>query len=625
MKARHTLLLLLIAGGLFAYVRFYESKQLTTEEAAERATHVVAIDPDKIDGISITNNEEKIELRKRDSRWELDAPVKDRADDAAVQQLLTTIQTLKKETSMDNTGKDDVRDLGLVKSNVTLQLQGQDAPPQILFGKDTAIEGKEYIRLGNSNVVYVVANDLRNQVTKKAADFRDHRLSDINASQVTQANIKTAAGEIELRKDRDHWEIGKPIKARGDDAKIADLLAQMLNTKIDSFATGDQATAAANTALNDPRGSVTLAAEGVDKPLVLQISKPQKNSDKLYAKLSTRDAIFMLPNGVAAILDTKPNDVRDKHLIRLNLDTVDRIHIIPAGAPEILLARKGEAWTIKSLNDRAANSGDVQKAASLLQNQQVAAFVSDVATDLPKYGLDQPQLKVTFSAFASENTAESKAGEEPLDTILFGKADGANVYAKLQDEPFIVSVPKVILDGIYSDSLKWQDLAIYKFTPDDIVGLDVTKDGQATLSLVKEKGQWKPAKGDIALNTGNVQSLASALATLRAVQWAGAAKPEHGLEKPAVSITFTTKDKKSNTVKIGSPAGDYWNAGATGWDGVFTLSRPDHDAFVADLLPTAKASASPSAAGAMQPVITPGVPPATPAATSVTTLPVEAK
>ena len=34
-----------------------------------------------------------------------------------------------------------------MKPNVTLQLLGQDAPPEILFGKDTAIEGKkEYIR-----------------------------------------------------------------------------------------------------------------------------------------------------------------------------------------------------------------------------------------------------------------------------------------------------------------------------------------------------------------------------------------------------------------------------------------------------------------------------------------------
>jgi hypothetical protein len=597
MKLRNTIILVVIAAGLYCYMRFYETKQLTTDQAEEQSGHVVTLDQDKIDGITITNNETKIELRKRNNQWQMDDPVKDRADDAAVSQLLTSVDSLQKDTTLkpDGSSKDEVRDLGLVKPNVTLQLLGQDAPPEILFGKDTAIEGKGYIRLGNSDDVYVVANDLKSQLTKPADDFRDHRLSDVAATQVTKAEIKTAAGEIELQKNHDHWQINRPIKARGDDAKISDLVSQTLNTRVNAFVGSDQAGAAA-TALNDAAGSVTFAAEGVDKPLVMQISKPiEKNGQSVYAKLSTRDAPLILSGSVSAILDTKPNDVRDRHLIRLDLDTVDRIHVAPAGAPEILLVRKGENWTIKSLNDKPANSGAVQGMAGALQNQIVTAFVSDVATDLPKYGLDAPQLKVTFSSYASENTAETQAGEEPLETILFGKVDGDNVYAKLDDEPFIVSVPKSILDGIYTDPLKWQDLAIYNLKADDIVAMDVTSEGQATLSLASEKGQWKPAKGDIALNTTNIQSLANTLASLRAVQWVGAAKPDQGLDKPAVTITFTTAGKKSNTLKVGSPAGDYFNAEATGADGTFLISRPDHDALTAEILPEAAPAGTPFA------------------------------
>jgi hypothetical protein len=583
MKPRNTILLLLLAVGMYVYMRYYETNQPTTQEAEKLSDHVVQVDATGIDGITITNNEAKIELRKRDNQWQMDEPVKDRADDLVVSQLLSSLDPLDKETSLKPEGnKDDVRDLGLVKPNVTLQLLGQDAPPEILFGKDTAIEGQEYLRLANSDEVYVVANTLRTQVTKTADDFREHRLSDVAATQVTQVNIKTAAGEIELAKDHDHWVINKPIKGRGDDAKISDLVAQTLNTRIDSFVGNDQA-GAANTALNDAAGTITLTAEGADKPLVLELSKPIDKG--VYAKLSTREAAFILPKAVSGILDARPNDVRDHRLIRLNLDTVDRIHVAPAGAPEILLARKGEEWTIKSLNDKPANSGAVQTMATALQNQPVTAFVSDVATDLAKYGLDEPQLKVTFSSYASENTAETKAGEEPLETILFGKVDGNNVYAKLDDEPFIVSAPMSVLDGIFKDPLRWQDLAIYKLKPDDIVGMDVTDDGQATLSLVKTQGQWKPAKGDIALNTVNIESLANTLSTLRAAEWAGATQPQQGLDKPAVTMTFTTADKQTHTVKIGAAAGDYWYASAAGFDGTFLINKPDHDALTLGILP----------------------------------------
>ena len=595
MKPRNTVILLLVAVGLYLYMRYYESNQPTTQEAQEQSAHVVQLDPANIDGITITNNEAKIEIRKRDNQWQMDEPVKDRADDLVVSQLLSSVESLEKQTSLKpDAGKDDVRDLGLVKPNVTLQLLGQNAPPEILFGKDTAIEGQEYLRLANSEEVYVVPNDLRTQVTKTADDFREHRLSDVSATQVTQVNIKTAAGEIEMAKDHDHWVIDKPIKARGDDAKISDLVAQTLNTRIDSFVGNDQA-GAANTALNDAAGTITVTAEGVDKPLVLQLARP--NDKGVYAKLSTREAAFILPKTVSGILDTRPNEVRDHHLIRLDLNTVDRIHIAQTGAQEILLARKGEDWTIKSLNDKPANAGAVQTMAGALQNQVVTAFVSDVATDLVKYGLDQPQLKVTFSSYASENTAETKAGEEPLETILFGKVDGNNVYAKLDDEPFIVSVPTMTLDDIYKDPLRWQALAIFMLKADDIVGMDVTYDGQATLSLVKAHGQWKPAKGDIALNTVNIESLANTLSTLRAVEWAGGAQPRQGLNKPAVTIAFTTADKQVHTVKVGAAAGDYWCANAGGIDGTFLINRPDHDSLMAGILPTAGASGTPVGTG----------------------------
>ena len=207
----------------------------------------------------------------------------------------------------------------------------------------------------------------------------------------------------------------------------------------------------------------------------------------------------------------------------------------------------------------------------------------------------KPPLKVTFSSYASDNTAETAAGEEPLETVLFGKIDGGAVYAKLDDEPFIVSVPVNIMDAIPADPLRWQELGIFKLKAEEITAMDVTRDGQATLSFANVKGEWKPAKGDIALNTGNIQSIANTLSTLRAVQWAGATKPAQGLDKPAETIVFTTADKKQHTVKIGAPAGNYWYASAGGLDRTFEISQADHDVLMGDVLPVATPAPSASA------------------------------
>lgn len=592
MKTRNTLILLVLATGVYFYLRYYESRRPGTEEAEAQSSRLLVLDRDKIDGISIHNSEARIELRRAHDEWRMEEPVKDKADDAVVQDLLDSVEDMQKEASLNPEGShDQVKELGLVKPNVTLQLLGKDAPPAILFGKDTAVEGKEYVRLANADEVFVVSDELRGEVTKPADDFRDHRLVSVPGTDVTKVNITTGAGEIEIEKAHDHWQINRPIRARGDDGRIVDMVAQTLNSRVEAFVKEDQE-AVANAALNEAQGSIAFTVEGTDKPVVLELSKSAEGQ-KLYAKVSNREAVLLTGSAAAVLLGLTPADLRDRHLIRLDLDTVDRIHVAPAGAPEILLARKGETWTIKNMGDRRANSGDVQRMAAGLQNQLVTAFVSDVATDLARYGLDAPRLKVTFSSYATDNTAETKAGEQPLETVLFGKTEGDQVYAKLDDEPFIVSLPKGVPNAIHPDWASWQDPVIYALKPGDIAGLEITRDGQAPLDLVREKGEWHPAKGDIVLNTENLDAIAAKLAALRALRWVGPQRPDQGLDKPAVTIAFTKTGGTREIVKIGSPvaqaaAEPLWNASATGAEGTFLIGKADHDALAVDPLPQPK-------------------------------------
>src|SRR5437763_12470570 len=114
-----------------------------------------------------------------------------------------------------------------------------------------------------------------------------------------------------------------------------------------------------------------------------------------------------------------------------------RITIDAPGKGKAVLARKDGNWTIATRNNAPADSGAVRRLIDTLQNERVTRFVEDVASNLSQYGLDKPQIQLTFSSFASENTAETKAGEQPFAAITFGKAEGDNVYARLTDEPFV--------------------------------------------------------------------------------------------------------------------------------------------------------------------------------------------
>jgi hypothetical protein len=240
----------------------------------------------------------------------------------------------------------------------------------------------------------------------------------------------------------------------------------------------------------------------------------------------------------------------------------------------------------------------------LVRTEQVTKFVEDVASDLPKYGLDKPQLQITFSSFSSENTPETTAGEHPFATIAFGKVDGDNVFARLGEEPFIVAVRRSLLDNIFADPLQWQELAVFRFKPDEVHKLTVTTDHEAAL-VRNEKKEWTWVKGTEPINDINVRSLLNTLTVLRAVRWAGATTPAHGFDKPQLTITFTTSpdDKAVHKLVIGASAGDgMWCGRTDEREGTFVISNPDLNAFKLPLV----AMPSPSPAASASVTATPG-------------------
>jgi hypothetical protein len=610
MNWRTTLILAVVALGVFAYLRFFEIKQPSTGEAERQARNVVNFDRNKINGIVIQNGDEKIEMLRRNNKWRLETPIKDQADASLIENLLSDLENWQKDATISakevEADKNKLNEYGLNKPKLKLELIGQGRPPEILFGKDAALEGKMYVRLDNSKETFLAGQSVKKDIDKKPEEFRDRKLTDLITAQVTQIVLKTPSGEMELQKKGGHWDIVKPLRARGDDQKIADLIAQVTTARIQQFVADDHGDLHAY-GLAEPRGAITLFTPEDKQGQLLQIGGvPEKEKEQLYVRFAPRGFVYTLPKKIEEILGTKPNDLRDRHLVRIDTNILDRITIDAPGKGKTVLARKDENWTIPGRKNAPANSGEVRRLIDALQNEQLTRFVEDVASNLPKYGLDKPQLQVTLSSFASENTAETKAGEQPIATIVFGKVDGDSVYARLTDEPFVVAVRRTLLDQIFTDPLEWHELSIFKFRPEQIHHLSVTAKSESTLAR-DAKGEWTWLKGGGQINETNLQSLLTTLSNLRAVRWVAAATaPQQGLDKPQLAITFTTSpdDKSSHKVLVGNKDGDgTWFARAEEREGTFVISDSDFNALLLPLAvvpgnptPAAGASVSPTTA-----------------------------
>jgi hypothetical protein len=600
MKWKTTLILFVIAAAVFAYLVFVERNRPGTEEAARQAQNLVNFSRDKINGLVIQNGDDKIDIRRHDDKWRLEIPIKDQADGSVVNNLLQDLENWQKDAAISakemEADKNKLADYGLANPKLRLKLLGPDAPPEIFFGKDAALEGKMYVRFENSKETFLASQSVKKAIDKKPEDFRDRKLTDLIMAQVVRVVLKTSAGEMELQKKGDHWDIVKPLHTRADDQKVSDLIAQVTTARIQQFVADDRGDLHPY-GLAEPRGAFTLFAQDDKQGQTLQIGgAPEKEKDQVYVRFSPRGFVYTLPKKIEETLNSKPNDLRDRHLVRIDTKILDRLTIDAQGKGKTVLARRDENWTIASRNNAPANSTEVRRLIDTLQNEQVAKFVEDVASNLPNYGLDKPQLIVTFSSFASENTAETKAGEQPFASVAFGKVEGENFYARVGDEPFVVAVRRNLLDQIFTDPLQWQELSIFNFKPEQIHRVSVTTDKE--LSLARDaNNQWSWTKGSGAINQTNVQSLLNSLAILRAVRWIGSTTPAHGFDKPQLVVAFTTSpdDKATHKLTIGTvtPNG-MWFAKVDEREGTFVMSNPDANALRLSLVGQQSPSPSPS-------------------------------
>src|SRR5256884_3457127 len=197
MNWRTTLILAVIALAGFAYFRFFEMKRPSTEEATRQAQNVVNFDRNKVDGIVIKNGDQQIEIRRRESKWRLETPIKDQADGALVENLLSDLETWQKEGTIPakaiEADKSKLTEYGLNNPKLKLKLLGRDRPPEILFGKDAAMEGRMYVRFQNSKQTFLARQSVKKDIDKKPEEFRDRKLTELTSAQVRRLGVKLAS------------------------------------------------------------------------------------------------------------------------------------------------------------------------------------------------------------------------------------------------------------------------------------------------------------------------------------------------------------------------------------------------------------------------------------------------
>ncbi len=532
-------------------------------------------------------------VRGADGRWDIVAPVADRADAQIIGEIVGALESLPRLDRLAPGSR--LAEMGLeppLARIIFVRRAGQ--PRELQLGNRTAVEGRIYARVKGEEDVIVIPKGMRDLVQRPGDLYRDRRLTAVSASNIVRVSIRNPRGALLLSRENGKWEIKEPIQARANAAVVDEWLEKFAGFAVRSFITTDLGDLF-EFGLAAPRATVRLELESKTgralDPVEWSLgdrAAPNFGKDAVYLRSPERHAIVTVPLESEEVLYLTADALRERTLTALNLDFIDRVRVRRRGEPALLLARAGDDWELREPERMPAEAAEMTRLVKRLNDAAVTEFVRDEAVIAQGFagGID---LECVFAAYASEVTAESGAGETPAVTLQFSSAlpNGTRLVRNVE-ERIVARLPASIVDEIPARAVEWQRLRLVDATFGELLRFEVTRGGEAPVSVTFASSGWRLESGGSApLEVARAQSLATLLGRLRAARWIVPAQDQDfGFAKPSLVVNARfARWSGAFEFRVGRQTeGGLWFAKVEDRFGIVLLSDPDVQLMLRPLL-----------------------------------------
>lgn len=510
MKLKTTIILLIVAAIGISYVFLYEKKQLPQEEWERLQKKVIPdFESSMIKKIELSNESGKVVMEKTaDNFWHITEPLKLRADNSEVNSILSEFEFMNKVGSFKKEGDKpfDLKDYGLdaPKTSITMftdiparpdkiQVRGPKDKYTVFVGQKLAAGDNVYIKIDTSDEVVVVPGSLLNKVTKNILDLRNKWVFTFDKESVDSLQVKTSEFNIVCNKKGSFWRLIEPISDLADMEKVKDIVGKLKNLQIDSadFITED-AKDLVTYGLDNPRFTVTVNEKGVTQSVVFGNSL----DNKVYVKRMDEPTIFFLKDTILGDLSKKPNDLRDRKVVRFeSIGTygINKLEVKTQSDSITIEKSLDLDWKITKPINIYADQDTVKNFLEKIKSLEIEDFVSDKPADLSLYGLKDPIFEISVTKEEDKELAKFYVGEKT--------PEGNKCYVKRVGEEPVYTVPAAeFYDKIENALLSFRDRLVSDFNRDFAKKIVIEKSDRTYVCDITNKKdaegktQWELSK-----------------------------------------------------------------------------------------------------------------------------------
>jgi hypothetical protein len=437
MRWKTTLLLLIAAVGLGAYISLYELKQPEPEERRLIAKQVVNVRPETVTRVMVELPDARLTLARTGEQWRFD-PSGLRADPELLQQIFNELSPLTSERTLAgmNAAALDLKTLHLDPPIGRLSLVANGQSTTLRFGDVTPVRNRRYLQLEGRPEVFVVPSSLFESANQPLDAFRDPLLLRLNPWSLASAALAAGPSSCTLTQQDNAWRITQPFADAADRAEVGGWFNQLSSVRIQRFiAESASPEERRGFGLETPAMTFTFVEQQpAGSTITLTFGGAVPADASAPAEGTPPALVYAVPSGDVEALRRDPQGLRSKTCFAFFTNDVVRV----------VLTQEGKTWTIEKSGDqwKDADAGStlaaeqVEGVLNQLADLRAGGFVEDAPQDLKRYGLDPPSASVSLWTQGAEQP-------QRLDVGATVEAS-TNRYGRIQGRTAVVRLPEVV-------------------------------------------------------------------------------------------------------------------------------------------------------------------------------------
>ncbi|MBN2424804.1 MAG: DUF4340 domain-containing protein [Calditrichaceae bacterium] len=409
---KKTIIFLCIALALGAYVYFYEIKGgEEREKAKEESEKLFSLEKDSIQSVLIQSFAGHYLLNRTNDGWQIEIPVKTKADESTVNSLLYGITSAKKTRTFNIKAKDKY-DYGVGPGGIKLTVTSKSGIRDSVFLGQSSAVGSEIYASKTDTIIHLISSSLKSNADKTLFEWRDKRPLLFQKDEVREITLVNPAGRYTIVKENNEWKISSPVETKAEKSKVDDILNKLYSGRIKAVVS-ETPDKSGQYRLINPGYRVELSI-GPDKTKT-GVSFSSLKDNQAYGRDDVRPHIFEVDSAFMKPLKADLYELRYKKVLEFNKDQVDHFNLLYKN--QLLTFNKDTTDNWYLAGGEKAKSWKVTGILRKLNDLKVDRFVQEKPVYFMNFGLVNPEGKVEI--FIGQNrVAELNIGYTQGDEVF---------------------------------------------------------------------------------------------------------------------------------------------------------------------------------------------------------------